>query len=223
MTNIYSINECDAFYNIDWTGSKETNYKDTIFITKTVPDKNTLKKLLNFTQNPFIYITITGYGGTILEPDIPDWFNTLVQAEELKKTTGFQGLVIRINPIIPTEKGIEKALKVFQTAISKGFDKFSYEMLQLTEETREKFQKNRLPMPPDISKANPLTLLKFKDKIDEWKQNGIRIVSVFDIRDMRIPEEYRKKYKFDENKEKKKTTKPLPPTCGHRCLLCQKI
>lgn len=222
MTQIYNINECDAFYDTNWDGTLESNYKDTIFVTKTVPSPDTLAKLLKFTKNPYIYITITGYGDTIMEPGIPDWFKTLVQAKELQETTKFNGIVIRIDPIIPTQKGIEKALKIFQTAINKGFNKFTYEFFRNDKNTTEKLQKARLPVPPDIEKANPHLLFKFKEQTDKWEAQGIKIMSVFGIQDRRIPKAYKEKYGLTNSKEKAKEN-PQEKTCRYDCLLCQKF
>ena len=56
-----------------------------------------------------IHATITGYGGTIIEPHVPSPDETLPAYKELVKRLGPEKVVLRVDPIIPTPKGIEVA------------------------------------------------------------------------------------------------------------------
>lgn len=70
-------------------------------------------------ENPNVIVnaTITGYGQTILEPNVISYTEAIeVGLKNLVKKLGAERIVLRIDPVIPTEKGIEVALNVLEKA-----------------------------------------------------------------------------------------------------------
>lgn len=63
--------------------------------------------------NSIVHATITGHGGTVIEPNVPTYLESAEQFLILKEEIGRERAVLRIDPIIPTEEGIRAAQKVF--------------------------------------------------------------------------------------------------------------
>ncbi len=59
--------------------------------------------------NLIIHATITGWGGTTMEPNVKPWQNEVDAYLKLVKLLGANKVVLRIDPIIPTAEGIEIA------------------------------------------------------------------------------------------------------------------
>ena len=95
-----------------------------------------------------IHATMTGYGGTVLEPGVPPVRKELSSLVRLVKN-GFpwEQIVVRIDPIIPTPKGIEQARKVFQMALAEQFSRFRVSVIDMYPHARERFKKAGLPLP----------------------------------------------------------------------------
>lgn len=75
----------------------------------------------NESRKLIVHATCTGWGGTIVEPNVPAYKD---QLEALKNLIdmGFpvENCVLRIDPVIPSEKGLELVRKVIACAESKG-------------------------------------------------------------------------------------------------------
>lgn len=70
-------------------------------------------------QNALIHCTITGYGGTILEPGVQPPSVTVPAYHNLVDHYGSERVVLRIDPIIPTCKDIERAQSIYEHARSR--------------------------------------------------------------------------------------------------------
>ncbi len=96
----------DAGLDQSWRSKLDT-VDGVILITKSphllgdVPDK------------AIVHCTITGFGGTRMEPGVLAPDKTLPVYENLVDAFGGDRIILRIDPIIPTEKGIEVASKIF--------------------------------------------------------------------------------------------------------------
>ena len=66
------------------------------------------------TANVIIHCTITGFGSTQLEPCVPYPEDSFFGYEKLLRQFGHDRVVLRVDPIIPTPKGMDKALKVIR-------------------------------------------------------------------------------------------------------------
>lgn len=85
-----------------------------LFIQNVISCFNTGHKLI-------VHATCTGWGGTVFEPNVPsykDQINSLAKLHE----EGFplENCVLRIDPIMPTEKGLQKVRDVISYAEERG-------------------------------------------------------------------------------------------------------
>ena len=64
--------------------------------------------------NAIVHATITGNGGTIYEPNVPPLSISKQYFSKLVERIGPDRVVLRIDPIIPTDSGIAKAIFVYQ-------------------------------------------------------------------------------------------------------------
>lgn len=94
-----------------------------ILITK---DPAKLLTCLNSTMNIIVHCTITGMGGTSVEPNVPKMENAIAGYHQLLEMFGKNRICLRIDPIFPTDKGIAIALKVIQLAQPETFVRISF-------------------------------------------------------------------------------------------------
>ena len=99
----------DSGLDFSWY-KKRKNYDGLILITKKLSDEF-IEKAMN--TNCIVHTTITGLGGSIYEPNVPDPDEGLYYFNILCDTIGSKRVVLRIDPIIPTKDCIEKALCVY--------------------------------------------------------------------------------------------------------------
>lgn len=99
----------DAGLDLSWIG-RAHEMEGIIAITK-APHRLTE---LAIPANVIIHCTITGYGGTILEPGVRPWQDEILAYQRLVRLYGRSRVILRIDPIIPTEKGLARAIQVFE-------------------------------------------------------------------------------------------------------------
>lgn len=90
-----------------------------------------------------VHCTITGYGATVLEPGVAPWHETISAYERWVDRLGPERVVLRIDPIIPTQKGLDRALEVLRRA--RGRVRISF--LDLYPHVCDRFKKAGLPIP----------------------------------------------------------------------------
>jgi DNA repair photolyase len=81
-------------------------------------------------NNIIIHCTITGYGGTIFEPNVPNpqiILKTLENIDDKYKNK----VVIRIDPIIPIDQFFKQSKKIFKSCMSLGFKRFRISILDM--------------------------------------------------------------------------------------------
>ena len=154
----------DCSLDFSWV-SKMNNMDGVILITKNLTDK-VIEEAKPYFDKIIFHITCTGYGGTVLEPNIPNYENQLNQAVKLlDMNVSTERIVIRVDPIIPTDKGLKKAEKVILKAIELGFNRFRISLIDMYPHVRERFKENGLPLPYG-DYFTPLNMLF--QKIDKW-------------------------------------------------------
>ena len=109
----------DAGLDISWA-EKLNSVDGAVLVTKQITPAFREKVLAN-KDKLVIHATITGYGGTQIEPNVLEPGVELQRVLDLIKD-GFpkEKIVIRVDPIIPTEKGIARAEKVMVEALKTG-------------------------------------------------------------------------------------------------------
>lgn len=110
----------DAGLDFTWYNAVKTNKVDgAVLITKNITSEFTDKvlELHNCNKKLIVMATCTGFGGTVIEPNVPVYTTQLDSLKALINR-GFPAkqCVLRIDPIFPTEKGIKKVRKVVEYA-----------------------------------------------------------------------------------------------------------
>ena len=144
----------DAGLDLSWS-SKLDSVDGAVVITKSITPAFQ-EAALAHKDKIIIHATITGFGGTGVEPNVPavgasfDALNVLIQR-------GFprSKVVIRIDPIIPTPKGIHTAANVFRRAIDGGFSRFRISIIDMYPYVRERFKAVGLPRPYGDTRFSP--------------------------------------------------------------------
>lgn len=100
----------DAGLDFAWM-NKTKNCDGMILITKHL---NYLFMEQAAKVNSIVHATITGHGGSIYEPRVPPLLISKQLFQKLIEKIGCERVVLRIDPIIPTDSGIAKAIYVYQ-------------------------------------------------------------------------------------------------------------
>jgi len=101
----------DAGLNFYW--EKEyglRNCDGIILITKHLSD-HFIERAAKY--NSIVHATITGHGGTVIEPNVPSADESAKLFGKLVDTLGIDRVVLRIDPIIPTFDHAATAKKVY--------------------------------------------------------------------------------------------------------------
>lgn len=103
----------DASVNMCWARSEGlVGYAGAVLITKNITDEFT-QNILAQTKPVIVHATCTGWGGTAIEPGVPNYKTQLAQLKKLIDS-GFPAshCVLRIDPIFPTENGLTRLRSV---------------------------------------------------------------------------------------------------------------
>lgn len=136
----------DAGLDLSWVNKLDT-VDGAVVITKCISPEF-YDAVLSNKDKLIIHATFTGYGHSVLEPNVPspyDEFDAIMALER----AGFpkERIVIRIDPIIPTPKGIDTAENVFKTFMDAGFLRFRVSIIDMYPHVRERFNEAGLPLP----------------------------------------------------------------------------
>jgi hypothetical protein len=139
----------DASVNYDWE-STMLEMDGSILITKklTATFKN---KVIEYIHRPFIiHVSCTGYGKTVLEPNLDTFQDTICHIRDLINC-GFpaERIVLRIDPIIPTGKGI----KTFEAVVRYARDvipevtRIRMSVMDMYPHVRKRFEQKNISCP----------------------------------------------------------------------------
>ena len=136
----------DAGIDLSWV-KKLDSVDGAIVITKDINDAF-IEAVLRNKDKLIVHATCTGYGGTVLEPNVPRPQEQISAAMQLVEN-GFpkKKVVIRVDPIIPTEKGLDRALSVIEEAMDAGFNRYRISVLDMYLHVRNRFREANLPLP----------------------------------------------------------------------------
>ena len=114
----------DAGINLSWVNKMHT-VDGVVLITKNITEQFKQVVLEQYEQKKpvIVHCTCTGYGGTALEPCVPNYKAQLDSLADLIDR-GFPACdcVLRIDPIFPSEKGLKKVREVMDYFISLQLD-----------------------------------------------------------------------------------------------------
>lgn len=133
----------DAALDYEWL--KKIDVCDgIILITKNLTD-NLISKILAHKDKIILHASCTGMGGTIIEPNVPDYTKQLTQVQKLiDKGFPEERIIIRIDPIVPTTKGLQTAQRVIDVSPVKHF---RISVLDTYPHVRERFVNAGVPLP----------------------------------------------------------------------------
>lgn len=139
----------DAGLDLSWANKL---LEGNIIITKqlTCDNGKLINLLLKNQERIILHITCTGYGGTKMEPYVPKPFKVYQGARELIKM-GFpvKQMVLRIDPIIPTKKGIEHIIEPLSLFKDIGIERVRYSIIDMYNHTKNRFLKEFGELPFD--------------------------------------------------------------------------
>lgn len=135
----------DAGLDLSWR-AKMKNVDGAVLITKHVTPA--FIEAVKGLPNVVVHVTCTGYGGSVVEPNVPPMLTQFRAALALVKA-GFpkERIVIRIDPIIPTTKGIRTAVGVFKLFMREGFARYRVSIIDMYPHVQERFKALGLPIP----------------------------------------------------------------------------
>jgi len=118
-----------------------------IIISKYLND-GLINELINHKDKIIFHMTCTGYGETVIERNVHNFMWTHQQALKLIDM-GFpiNQIVLRIDPIIPTEKGIIKADGVLDCFLDTGIKRVRYSFLDIYPHVKKRFEKSIVKIP----------------------------------------------------------------------------
>lgn len=143
----------DAGLDFSWV---DKLFDINIIITKhlTIKNERLIKALLENSNRIILHCTCTGYGGTKMERNVPtpsevhDGVKYLIQS-------GFpvSHIVLRTDPIIPTEKGINRVKSIWDLFSDTGITRCRYSVIDMYPHTKERITAEYGEVPFDTFRA----------------------------------------------------------------------
>lgn len=217
------------------------NLKDAnIIITKRLTDELN-EKLVKNKDKCILHLSVTGMGSSILEKFVPSLEQTNQKFSELLDM-GFpiEQVVLRIDPIIPTPKGIQTALKVLRVFRDYHIPRVRWSSMDMYKHVIERFEENGIKIPYKTFHASKthikdlhrlLNAIAYVDdfKLEACGEPGFEPTPCISIEDLKIlglendieligNKEQRKHCSCPSNKTELIKGKPSP--CKNRCVYC---
>lgn len=240
--------EKSQFFGITETGDPSFNldifdrlYEGNIIITKRLTDK-LIEKLIQHKSKIILHLSCTGFGKTKVEPFVPSLEETFIKFNTLIDN-GFpiEQVVLRIDPVIPTDKGINVAKTVLDTFKESGIKRIRFSVLDMYKHVKERFTENGFPIPYNTFHA-PFEIRQkiyemFKNygeehslEIEVCAEPGFESISCLSQKDVDIlglsdkikligSAEQRKNCGCPSNKHEL-IKNGFKKTCGNKCVYC---
>lgn len=165
----------DAAVDLSWE-TKLPRCDMAVIITKNPARPEFQEALLRHKDKCLLHATITGWGASVLEPNVPDYLTALNGVLKLV-SDGFPAdhVVIRIDPIMPWNT--EPSRLVFQAAYRRGFRRFRISMLDEYAHTAKRFHEARLLTASDMGMSKLVCIDAVNRLLDTVRQDcpGIAI------------------------------------------------
>lgn len=215
-------------------------YDGNIIITKRLTNA-LIDKLVENKDKIILHLTCTGWGGSELEPFVPKLETTRKKFDELiEKGFPIEHCVLRIDPCIPTKKGVENMCAVVMAFSDTGIKRVRFSVLDMYDHVKKRFREANLEVPYETFHA-PLEqrkglydmLVGFGKKygfeVEACAEPGIESVSCLSQKDIDIlgltdkitlvgNKEQRSNCSCPSNKTSLFKTKP--ERCLQKCLYC---
>ena len=148
-------------------------YEGNIIITKRLTNAVN-EKLVEHQDKIILHLTVTGMGGSRIEPFVPKAEDTYKKLLELLEN-GFpvSHVVLRVDPIVPTEKGIETALGVITAFSGLGIKRLRFSFLDNYKHVKKRFKEEGIAELYNGEFHAPLELRQeYAKKIEEVAHDG---------------------------------------------------
>jgi len=129
----------DPVFDRSWEKWALVKREPTILITKDLLKLLEIYPSILNQENIIVHTTITGYGSTFIEPDVP---NPQKIIEVIKKIEQKDRLVIRIDPIIPLPDFVQQSKQIYNIVKSLGFKRIRISILDLYNHVIERLEKD---------------------------------------------------------------------------------
>lgn len=164
----------DAGLDFSWA-SRLNEVDFAILISKNLNDKLVAGCIAHMGK-VILHLTVTGYGATIVEPNVPTMEYNREQIEVLKRY-GFpiNQVVLRLDPIIPTSKGIAKAEAVLELFKDSGITRCRYSFVDEYNHVKERYSGAGINCayggfePSEVMIINTLKMLEHYREIYEFE------------------------------------------------------
>lgn len=216
-------------------------YRGNIIITKHLTDK-LCGNLIENSDKIILHLSCTGYGGTIVEPFVPPYQNTYSQCIDMIKA-GFPSshIVLRIDPIIPTSKGIKLAMNVISQFANIGISRLRISFLDNYKHVKDRFIEKNIPLLyggkfhedlrirnnvlEDVKKHANACGFKSVECCGEPNIDSIPCLSQIDIdilglKDIELVGSSEQRDSCCCPTNKSELIRDMPHRCGHKCLYC---
>lgn len=219
-------------------------YDGNIIVTKNLSNK-LIEKLIENKDKCILHCTCTGMGGSKIEPFVPTVEQTVKKIEKLIDG-GFpvKQIVLRIDPIVPTAKGVETAKNVLKAFQEFGIERVRISFIDMYKHVKEKFEENNIKIPYEGSFHAPENIRQFafKQMYEEAIALGYKMVltcgepdfeetpciSQMDIDILGLTDKIklidkkgqRSSCGCPSNKRQLITWEESKKKCGHECLYC---
>jgi DNA repair photolyase len=122
-------------------------YAGNIIITKNLSNK-LIEKLIEHKDKCILHCTCTGMGGSKIEPFVPTVEQTVKKMRKLIDD-GFpvKQIVLRIDPIMPTAKGVDTAINVLKAFSEFGIERVRISFIDMYQHVKERFEENNVKLP----------------------------------------------------------------------------
>ena len=148
-------------------------YNANIIISKRLTNK-LIEKLIENKEKIIFHCCVTGMGSSRIEPFVPKAEDTYKKLLELLEN-GFpvSHVVLRVDPIVPTEKGIETALGVITAFSGLGIKRLRFSFLDNYKHVKKRFKEEGIAELYNGEFHAPLELRQeYAKKIEEVAHDG---------------------------------------------------
>lgn len=218
-------------------------YNANIIITKNLTNQ-LIEKLVEHKDKCILHMTVTGFGGSKIEPFVPKPDKNLTQVRTLiDKGFPVEQIVLRIDPIMVTEKGTDTALGVLEMFKDIGIKRVRVSFMDMYNHTKERFKENNISLPYETFHANEsIRKHVFKILYTEALEMGYEIVqtcgepgfentpciSQMDVDILGLTDSIKLEGKKEQrtscgcpaNKRQLISWEKSKIKCGHNCLYC---
>ncbi len=155
-----------------------------VVISKGLPTADGRRFLVFNSEQIIFHATTTGFGGTELEPNVKpamerlDELDSFCNGDFAGLERGFpkDHVVIRIDPMIPTTRGLARAMGVAHRAGELGFKRIRWSWIDLYPHVLKRFAALGLNLAGAIDEAK-----KTCDISQEWRNARVRLTEDFGI------------------------------------------